>query len=225
MEQKKLIIAIDGYSSTGKSTVSRTLAARLGYAYIDTGAMYRTVTLRAMREGILRDGRVDEERLARVLETITLEFKNGEMYLDGENVEKEIRGLAVSGNVSAIATLAPVRAALVDKQREMGRAGGVVMDGRDIGSVVFPRADVKFFLTATPETRARRRHEEMTAKGERVSLEEVEANVRQRDHVDSSRAIGPLTKTPDAIEIDTSHSTIEEEVEHMLTAIRHASRD
>ncbi|MDR2414569.1 MAG: (d)CMP kinase [Odoribacteraceae bacterium] len=227
MEQKRLIIAIDGFSSTGKSTVSRILAARLGYTYIDTGAMYRAVTLHATREGILRDGNVDDERLSRALEAITLEFKNGEIYLDGESVEEEIRGLAVSGNVSLIAAFANVREKLVAWQREMGRKGGVVMDGRDIGSVVFPGADVKFFLTADPATRARRRHEEMVGKGEPVSMEEVEANVRQRDRLDSTRAVGPLKKTADAIEIDTSEMTIEEEVELMLNVIhaRYASGD
>ena len=226
MEQERLIIAVDGYSSTGKSTVSKRLAARLGYTYIDTGAMYRMVTLRAMREGWIRDGKVDDERLRRALETMHFDFKYDTgnschvSYLDGENVEEAIRGLAVSGNVSLIATLGYVREALVARQREMGRDGGVVMDGRDIGSVVFPGAGVKFFMTASAETRARRRHEELLGKGEIVSLEEIETNVALRDHADSSRAISPLVKTPDAIEIDTSEMTIEEVVERMLTVTR-----
>jgi cytidylate kinase len=233
MEQKRLIIAVDGYSSTGKSTVSRRLAARLGYTYIDTGAMYRVVTLRAMQEGILRDGQVDAGRLERLLAGMTFDFRYDERagcheaYLDGKRVEEEIRGLAVSNNVSLVASLAPARAVLVAKQREMSREGGVVMDGRDIGSVVFPRADVKFFVTASPATRARRRHEEMTAKGEAVSYEEVEANVSRRDYIDAHRAASPLVKTADAIEIDTSDMTVEEVVERMLTEIRarHASGD
>ena len=226
MEQERLIIAVDGYSSTGKSTVSKRLAARLGYTYIDTGAMYRMVTLRAMREGWIRDGKVDDERLRRALETMHFDFKYDTgnschvSYLDGENVEEAIRGLAVSGNVSLIATLGYVREALVARQREMGRDGGVVMDGRDIGSVVFPGAGVKFFMTASAGTRARRRHEELLGKGEIVSLEEIETNVALRDHADSSRAISPLVKTPDAIEIDTSEMTIEEVVERMLTVTR-----
>jgi cytidylate kinase len=233
MEHKRLIIAVDGYSSTGKSTVSKRLAARLGYTYIDTGAMYRMVTCRAMRDGIPRDGQVDDDRLKRLLAGMTFDFRYNartgchDAYLDGENVEEEIRGLAVSNHVSLIASLPYVREALVARQREMGREGGVVMDGRDIGSVVFPRADVKFFMTASPETRARRRHEEMLGKGEAVTYEEVEANVRQRDYTDAHRAASPLVKTADAIEIDTSQMTIEEEVEQMLAVIhaRHARRD
>ncbi|MDR2130311.1 MAG: (d)CMP kinase [Odoribacteraceae bacterium] len=233
MEQTRLIIAVDGYSSTGKSTVSKRLAARLGYTYIDTGAMYRMVTYRAMQEGILRDGKVDDDRLKHALTAMRFDFKyntrtgHHESYLDGKQVDAEIRGLAVSNNVSLISALAYVREVLVSKQREMGREGGVVMDGRDIGSVVFPRADVKFFMTASPATRARRRYEEMRATNETVSYEEVEANVLYRDHADSSRAASPLIKTRDAIEIDTSETTIEEEVEQMLAVIhaRHASRD
>ncbi|MDR1274021.1 MAG: (d)CMP kinase [Odoribacteraceae bacterium] len=230
MEHKRLIIAVDGYSSTGKSTVSKRLAARLGYTYIDTGAMYRMVTYRVMRDGILRDGQVDDDRLKRLLAGMTFDFRYNALtgchdaYLDGKNVEEEIRGLAVSNQVSLIASLPRVREVLVAKQREMGREGGVVMDGRDIGSVVFPRAGVKFFMTASPETRARRRHEEMMGKGETVTYEEVEANVRQRDYTDAHRAASPLVKTADAIEIDTSRMTIEEEVEQMLAVIhaRHA---
>jgi cytidylate kinase len=233
MTEKRLIIAVDGYSSTGKSTVAKRLAAHLGYTYIDTGAMYRMVTLKAMRDGILREGKVDEERLEKMLEQISLDFRYNtrtarhEAYLDRENVEEEIRGLAVSNGVSLIASFARVREVLVARQQAMGARGGVVMDGRDIGSVVFPAADVKFFMTASPDTRARRRYEEMIGKGESVTLEEVKANVQQRDYTDAHRAVGPLVKTPDAIEIDTSAMTVEEELARMLTAINacHASRD
>jgi cytidylate kinase len=233
MEQEKLIVAVDGYSSTGKSTVSKRLAARLGYTYIDTGAMYRMVTYRAMQEGILREGEVDDDRLKRLLAGMIFDFRYNaraacyESYLDGRCVEEEIRGLPVSNRVSLIASLAYVREVLVRKQREMALEGGVVMDGRDIGSVVFPRADVKFFMTASPEVRARRRYEEMVAGGVAVSYEEVEANVLHRDYTDAHRAASPLVKTPDAIEIDTSEMTVEEEVEQMLGVIRarHESRD
>jgi cytidylate kinase len=225
MEHKGLIIAIDGYSSTGKSIVSKILAASLGYTYIDTGAMYRMVTFRAMQKGILREGRVDDEGLKRELETMTFGFRRDDRggylsYLDGQNVEEEIRGLPVSNNVSLVAAIDYVREILVGKQQEMGRAGGVVMDGRDIGSMVFPNADAKFFLTAAAETRAHRRFDEMRAKGETVTYEEIKNNVLQRDRADSSRSVGPLLKTPDAIEIDTSEMTIEEVVGQMLTVIR-----
>ena len=162
MEKKGLIVAVDGHSSTGKSTVSKILAARLGYTYIDTGAMYRIVTLKAMREGLIKDGNVDDEKLKEVLPTIIFGFKYNEgkkcyeSYMNGEYVETAIRGLEVSDNVSLIAALPYVRELLVEKQREMAKEGGVIMDGRDIGSVVFPHAEVKFFMTASPEVRAQR---------------------------------------------------------------------
>ena len=219
MEKKGLIVAVDGHSSTGKSTVSKILAARLGYTYIDTGAMYRIVTLKAMREGLIKDGNVDEENII-----FGFKYNEGkkcyESYMNGEYVETAIRGLEVSDNVSLIAALPYVRELLVEKQREMAKEGGVIMDGRDIGSVVFPHAEVKFFMTASPEVRAQRRYKELIEKGEKVTYEEVEANVRKRDYIDEHRETSPLVKTPDAVLIDNGDMTVEEEVEEMLKIIR-----
>ena len=226
MEKKGLIVAVDGHSSTGKSTVSKILAARLGYTYIDTGAMYRIVTLKAMREGLIRNGNVDDEKLKEVLPTIIFGFKYNEAkkryesYMNGEYVEVAIRGLEVSDNVSLIAALPYVRKLLVEKQREMAKEGGVIMDGRDIGSVVFPHAEVKFFMTASPEVRAQRRYKELIEKGEQVTYEEVEANVRKRDYIDEHRDTSPLLRSSDAVLIDNGDMTVEEEVEEMLKIIR-----
>ena len=226
MEKKGLIVAVDGHSSTGKSTVSKILAARLGNTYIDTGAMYRIVTLKAMREGLIREGKVDDEKLKEVLPTIVFGFKYNEgkrryeSYMNGEYVEAAIRGMEVSGNVSLIASLPYVRELLVEKQREMAKAGGVIMDGRDIGSVVFPHADVKFFMTASLKVRAQRRYKELIEKGDHVTYEEVEENVRKRDYIDEHRETSPLVKTSDAVLIDNGDMTVEEEVEEMLKIIR-----
>jgi len=223
---KSLIIAVDGYSSTGKSTVAKLLAARLGCVYIDTGAMYRAVTLEAIRQGWILGGKVEEQSLQQHLEKIEIDFKYSsqlqryDTYLNGENVEEQIRSMEVSGNVSVIASVAFVREMLVEKQREMGEKGGVVMDGRDIGSVVFPNADVKFFMTASPDVRARRRYDELMGKGQQVSYEEVEENVKKRDYLDTHRAVSPLKKTEDAILIDNSEMTVEEEIELMLQKIK-----
>lgn len=223
---KRLVVAVDGYSSTGKSTVAKLLAARLGYTYIDTGAMYRAVTLAALRRGLIRGGDVDRQELKAYLPEIKIGFRYNEAvgcyetYLNGELIEQEIRGMEVSGNVSLIATVDFVRAFLVEQQREMGKAGGVIMDGRDIGSVVFPDADVKFFMTASPEVRAMRRYKELTDKGERVSYEEVEENVRNRDYIDSHREVSPLRQTDDAVVVDNSNMTIEEELLFMAGKIR-----
>lgn len=225
-ECKALIIAVDGHSSTGKSTVAKRLAARLGYAYIDTGAMYRAVTLEAMRRGLVKGGTIGEEKLRDCLKKIHIGFHynadkgSNETYLNGECVEDEIRGMEVSANVSLVAGLGFVREFLVQQQREMGKQGGVVMDGRDIGSVVFPQAEVKFFMTASPEVRAERRYKELTEKGEKVDYQEVEKNVRKRDYLDEHREIAPLKKTEDAVLIDNSHMTVEEEMELMLRYIR-----
>lgn len=225
-ECKSLIIAIDGHSSTGKSTVAKLLAARLGYAYIDTGAMYRAVTLYAMQKGWIKEGKVEEEKLRKGMKEVTVNFcynaeKNrNETFLNGVCVEDEIRGMEVSGHVSAVSGIAFVREILVEKQREMGEKGGVVMDGRDIGSVVFPQAEVKFFMTASPQVRAKRRYEELRQKGVEVSYPEVEENVRKRDYLDEHRAVSPLKQTEDAILLDNSSMTIEEEVNRMLETIR-----
>lgn len=221
-----MIIAVDGHSSTGKSTVAKLLAARLGCVYIDTGAMYRAVTLEAMRQGWIRGGKVDERLLQQYLGKIEIDFKYSpqwqryDTYLNGEDVEEQIRSMEISGNVSVIASVAFVREMLVEKQREMGKKGGVVMDGRDIGSVVFPDADVKFFMTASPEVRARRRYDELMGKGQQVSYEEVEENIRKRDYLDTHRAVGPLKKTEDAVLIDNSEMSVEEEIELMLQKIK-----
>lgn len=224
-----MIVAVDGYSSTGKSTVAKLIAAKLGLTYIDTGAMYRAVTLAAMRGGLIADGVIDREKLREVLKGIKIGFKYNrildryETYLNGEYVEEQIRGMEVSDRVSGIAALDFVREFLVDRQREMGREEDVIMDGRDIGTVVFPQADVKFFMTASPEVRAQRRYRELQKKGVEVSYEEVEANVRKRDYIDSHREVSPLVQAEDAIVIDNGDMTIAEEVEQMVREIRRMS--
>lgn len=220
-----MIVAVDGYSSTGKSTVAKLVAAKLGLIYIDTGAMYRVVTLQALREGLIINGNIDEEGVRRCLENIKIGFRYNkdlnryETYLNGEYVEDQIRNMEVSDQVSGIAALGFVREFLVAQQREMGKNEDVIMDGRDIGSVVFPDADVKFFMTASPEVRAERRYKELREKGVEVSYEEVEANVRKRDYIDTHREVSPLKQTEDAIVVDNSHMTIDEEVELMVREI------
>lgn len=224
-----MIVAVDGYSSTGKSTVAKLIAAKLGLTYIDTGAMYRTVTLAALREGLIADGVIDQERLKETLKGIKIGFKYNreldryETYLNGEYVEEQIRGMEVSDQVSGVAALGFVREFLVDRQREIGMEEDVIMDGRDIGSVVFPRADVKFFMTASPEVRAQRRYKELKEKGADVTYEEVEANVRKRDYIDTHREVSPLVQAADAIVIDNSGMTIAEEVERMVREIGRVS--
>lgn len=225
--RKSLIIAVDGHSSTGKSTVAKLLAVRLGYVYIDTGAMYRAVTLQAIRKGwIAAGGEINENALCEGVRDIRIDFKYNtenkhyETYLNGEHVEEQIRGMEVSGYVSAISGVGFVRKVLVEKQREMAKEGGVVMDGRDIGSVVFPDAEVKFFMTALLEVRARRRYDELIRKGDTVEYKDVEDNVRQRDYLDEHRKESPLKRTEDAILIDNSNMTIEEELEYMLERVR-----
>ncbi len=228
-EREIMIVAVDGYSSTGKSTVAKLIAAKLGLTYIDTGAMYRAVTLAAMRGGLIANGVIDREKLREVLKGIKIGFKYNrildryETYLNGEYVEEQIRGMEVSDRVSGIAALDFVREFLVDRQREMGREEDVIMDGRDIGTVVFPQADVKFFMTASPEVRAQRRYRELQNKGVEVSYEEVEANVRKRDYIDSHREVSPLVQAEDAIVIDNGDMTIAEEVEQMVREIRRMS--
>ncbi len=217
---RKISIAIDGYSSTGKSTLARQLAKDLGYVYIDSGAMYRAVTLFALREGMIGD-KVDSEALNERLPDLRLEFcKNpesgrSEIVLDGENVEREIRTLEVSRFVSQVAVLGAVRKKLVGLQREMGKDGGVVMDGRDIGTVVLPDAEFKLFMTARPEIRAERRYKELLQRGEEVSYEEVLENVRHRDYLDSNREISPLRKAEDALEFDNSDMGLQEQFDRI----------
>lgn len=216
---KKITIAIDGYSSCGKSTMAKQLAQETGYVYIDTGAMYRAVTLYAMRKGyIAADGSIDEQSLKHDISGIMVIFvynpETGrpETYLNGECVEDEIRTLEVSSHVSPIAALKFVRDAMVDMQRLMGEAKGVILDGRDIGTVVFPDAELKVFVTADAEVRAKRRYDELTAKGEDVKYEDVLLNVRERDRIDTTREHSPLRQAEDAVVLDNSHLTREEQM-------------
>lgn len=217
----KITIAIDGYSSTGKSTIAKQLAKLLGYIYVDTGAMYRAVTLYAMRQGFIGGKEDNMDDLLEDLPNIVLKFvyndalEFSEIYLNGENVEKEIRTLAVSQQVSKIATLEAVRKKLVAMQQEMGKGKGVVMDGRDIGTVVLPDAEFKIFMTASPEKRAFRRYKELLDKGEDVTYEEVLKNVRARDYIDSNRKFSPLKKAKNAIEFDNSDMGLKEQLERI----------
>ena len=222
---KKITIAIDGFSSTGKSTLAKQLAKHLGYVYVDTGAMYRAVTLFAMENGFISEEFFNKEGLVDCLPDISLQFLfnpelgYAEIYLDEENVEGRIRSLAVSNLVSRVAEVSQVRARLVEQQQHMGEKKGVVMDGRDIGTVVFPNAELKLFMTASPETRAKRRFDELTQKGEDVTFEAVLSNVESRDYIDSHRKDSPLVKAPDAIEIDNSHLTIQEQFDKVLALV------
>lgn len=212
---KKIIIAIDGYSSGGKSTFAKAVAAKLGYIFIDTGAMYRAVTLYAMRQGIADD----PAAITAALPGIRIDFRfnpqtgRSDVYLNGENVETEIRRIDVSNRVSSVSSIPEVRAKLVAMQQEMGRAKGVVMDGRDIGTVVFPDAELKIFMTADPRVRAERRYKELTAKGEMVSMEEIERNIRERDRQDETREVSPLRRAADAVLLDNSRMTVEQQME------------
>lgn len=227
---KKIIIAIDGYSSTGKSTLAKQVATRLGYKYIDTGAMYRAVTYFAMQNGYINADFFDKDSLVQALPFIELEFHFNEavgfaeMYLNGTNVEAEIRTIEVSNFVSKIAEVSEVRAKLVEQQKQMGKGKGIVMDGRDIGTVVFPQAELKVFMTASPETRAKRRFDELQGKGQSVSYDEVLKNVQERDYIDTHRDDSPLRKAPDAIEIDNSNLTREEQFEKVLELVNHRSK-
>ena len=218
MDKKKINVAIDGTSSSGKSTMAKALAKSVGYAYIDTGAMYRSVALFCLRHGLITDGKVDVERLLPMLPDINISFKieDGKQitYLNGENVENEIRGLEVSNNVSLVAAIAEVRHAMVRLQQEMGKNKGVVMDGRDIGTVVLPDAEIKLYVTTSPEIRAKRRFDEMRAKGDTsVTLDDIIANVKMRDHLDTTRKESPLRKADDAVEVDSGKfATAEEQI-------------
>ncbi len=222
MTAKKIVIAVDGFSSCGKSTMAKDLAKAIGYIYIDSGAMYRAVTLFALRRNLfLADGQVNEEQLHAELPEIRITFslndeQKPETYLNGENVEKEIRGLEVSSRVSRIAALDFVRAELVHQQQLMGQEKGIIMDGRDIGTCVFPDAELKIFVVASAEIRAQRRYDELTAKGEKVNFEEILHNVQERDRIDMTRAVSPLRKADDALELDNSHLTPEEQKEWLL---------
>lgn len=219
---KKITIAIDGFSSTGKSTLAKELAKHLGYVYVDTGAMYRAVALFAMQKGYIGKDFFDIQSLINSLPYIKLVFKFNsdlgfaEMYLNGVNVEKEIRTIEVSSFVSKVAEISEVRSKLVEQQQEMGKSKGIVMDGRDIGTVVFPDADLKIFMTASPRTRAERRFKELQRKGDSVTFDEVLKNVEERDYIDTHRSDSPLIKAKDAIEFDNSNISKQEQFQKVL---------
>ena len=220
---KKIIIAIDGHSSCGKSTMAKDLAREIGYIYVDTGAMYRAVALFAMRHNLFSaDGTVQEERLKALLQQINISFQLNETthrpdtFLNGECVEKAIRTLEVSSRVSTVAALPFVRAKLVEQQQLMGRDKGIVMDGRDIGTVVFPEAELKVFVTASAEIRAQRRYKELIDKGMPADYDDILKNVQERDYLDSHRAISPLRQAPDALLLDNSNITIAEQKQWLL---------
>lgn len=225
MTLQKIIVAIDGHSSCGKSTIAKDVAVRFGYVFIDSGAMYRVVTLFALRNKLIVDGELQVSKLISNLPDIGIEFRynselnKSETYLNGENVEDVIRQLPVSQNVSLIATIPEVRKALVHLQQEMGKNKSIVMDGRDIGTVVFPSAELKLFITASAEIRAKRRFDELIAKNETVSFAEILQNVQERDRIDSSREASPLRKADDAILLDNSNMSREEQLEWVVEKV------
>ena len=218
----KIIIAIDGFSSTGKSTIAKQLAKALDYIYVDTGAMYRAVAYFALNHNLIGDDFFKEGELVNRLEDISINFKFNkavgfaEVYLNGINIEADIRTLRVSKFVSPVATLSAVRSKLVEQQQLMGKDKGIVMDGRDIGTVVFPDAELKIFMTASAETRAKRRYKELLDRGHKLSYDDVLENVTTRDHIDSTREDSPLVKAEDAIEIDNSDLTIKAQLETII---------
>jgi len=220
--KKDIVIAIDGHSSTGKSTLAKQIAKALNYIYIDTGAMYRAVTYYALQNNLISENHFHKDRLIKDLDHIQISFKYNpdkgfaEVYLNGRNIEKEIRQMQVSNFVSNIATVPEIRKKLVAQQRAVGKNKGIVMDGRDIGSVVFPDAELKIFMTASPEVRAQRRYKELLEKGDKVDYEAVLQNVVKRDKIDSERAVSPLIMTDDAVKIDNSNLSREEQFEQVL---------
>ena len=226
----RIIIAVDGFSSCGKSTFAKAIAARLGYIFIDTGAMYRAVTLYALEHGAIRSGIVDEEAVVKLLDRISITFRfnpergASDIYVNGDLVEGKIRTIEVSNCVSRVSAIPEVRRKLVAMQQEMGRRRGVVMDGRDIGTVVLPDATVKIFLTASPEARATRRWKEYQAKGIDTPYEEVLADVKQRDYQDTHRAAAPLKQAEDAVLLDTSELDFEQSLDAMKQIIAHRNQ-
>ncbi len=216
--KKKIVIAIDGFSSCGKSTFAKAIAAKLGYIFIDTGAMYRAVTLYALEQGAIVEGVVDQARVEQLLGEVEISFRfNAErgasdIYVNGVYAEDRIRGIEVSNCVSKVSSIGAVREKLVAMQQQMGSERGVVMDGRDIGTVVFPDAELKIFMTADPKVRAERRYKELTAKGDEVTMEEILENVISRDQADMTRAISPLRRAEDALELDNSYMSVEEQM-------------
>lgn len=227
-----ITITFDGYSSCGKSTMAKSLAAKIGYTFVDTGAMYRAVTLLALRNNLFGDdGKIDEGRLEQLLKdtTITQQYNpqtgKAETLLNGENVEDEIRTMRVSNHVSPIAALPFVRAEMVRQQQAMGRKGGIVMDGRDIGTTVLPDAEMKIFVTARPEVRAQRRYLELTAQGQQVTIEEVMQNLEQRDYIDSHREVSPLRQADDAVVLDNTNLTREEQLAMLMALYNQRVKD
>jgi cytidylate kinase len=226
---KKITIAIDGFSSCGKSTMAKDLAREVGYIYVDTGAMYRSVTLYALRNGFFADNNsIDTEGLEKEMDNIKISFQlnpetgKPDTYLNGECVEKEIRSMEVSTRVSPIATLPFVRTALVAQQQRMGQDKGIVMDGRDIGTTVFPDAELKIYVTASAEVRAQRRYDELVAKGMPADFEDILKNVKERDYIDSHREVSPLRKADDALELDNSNMTIAEQKQWLMEQFNNA---
>ena len=223
---KKITIALDGFSSTGKSTLAKQIAKELGYVYVDTGAMYRGITYYAMQHQLVSDQYLDKEGLTAQLPQIKLQFKFNpalgfaEMYVNEINVEQAIRTIEVSRLVSKIAEISEVRAKLVEQQQQMGKDKGIVMDGRDIGTIVFPDAELKIFMTASAKTRAQRRYDELVEKGQHVSFEEVLQNVEERDYIDTHRADSPLVKAHDAIELDNSVMTKQEQFDVVMDLVQ-----
>ena len=227
---KKITIAIDGYSSCGKSTMAKDLAREVGYIYIDSGAMYRAVTLYCLENGLFTPDGIDTEKLEAMMPNIRISFQlNPETqrpmtYLNGENVEDRIRTMEVSTRVSPVAAIPFVREALVKQQQEMGQAKGIVMDGRDIGTVVFPDAELKIFVVASAEIRAQRRYDELKAKGQEASYEEILANVKERDYIDQNREVSPLRQAEDALLLDNSNLTIEEQKQWLKERFEEATK-
>jgi cytidylate kinase len=226
---KKITIAIDGHSSCGKSTMAKELARKVGYVYVDTGAMYRCVTLFALRHQLFTaDGTVLEEQLREAMPQIDIDQRliDGKTttFLNGENVEREIRNLEVSNHVSPIAAIPFVRTALVAQQQKMGREGGIVMDGRDIGTTVFPNAELKIFVTASAEVRAQRRYDELQQKGMPADYADILKNVQERDYIDSHREVSPLRQADDALLLDNSHMTIDEQNKWLMEQFEKATK-
>ena len=225
-QKKDLIIAIDGYSACGKSTFAKAIARKLHYTYIDSGAMYRAVTLYSLRNKITQDKLVDLVKLKKSLDEINIEIKYNQnldsfdTYLNNENVEEDIRSVVVSNHVSPVSKIKEVREKLVQIQRRLGKDKKIVMDGRDIGSVVFPEADIKIFLTASLAVRAKRRFDEMTEKGLNITYKEIEKNILERDFIDANREISPLTKAADAIILDNSNMTVEQQMDWFKEIIK-----
>lgn len=229
---EKIIIAIDGFSSCGKSTMAKDLAHELGYIYVDTGAMYRCVALYALQHKLfLKDGEINIPELEAAMPNINISFKlnketgRPDTYLNNENVENKIRTMEVSSHVSPVAAVSFVRAALVEQQKKMGKDKGIVMDGRDIGTVVFPNAELKIFVTASPEVRAQRRYDELKGKGMEAEFNDILENVKQRDYIDSHRSVSPLRKAEDAIELDNSNISIEEQKQWLINQYKRVCKN